>query len=194
MLPVQAEPVMDRLIVAAADGWAFGNARRNADGDGAVAWWGEHSLDMQRFYAVVCLMYGSDPARFEALADKVELPVERRQSCPNDYAQAASSWARLLEPHLVPDDRRGESKIAVGYGDPGAEFSHLADLVRSSGLVEAIAHDIGTSFALPRELSLSFDRCGQANAVYDPEKPGVPVCYELVDYFDKLIRDEIGRR
>jgi hypothetical protein len=43
MLPVQAEPVMDRLIVAAADGWAFGNARRNADGDGAVAWWGEQN-------------------------------------------------------------------------------------------------------------------------------------------------------
>ena len=62
MIPEQADPMMDELIIGAADGWYLGNLWQQEAGNAEPTWWGEHALDMQRFYSVVCLMYGSDPA------------------------------------------------------------------------------------------------------------------------------------
>lgn len=115
MIPDQPDPVMDELIVAAADGWYLGDLWQQEAGNAEPSWWGEHSLDMQRFYSVVCLMYGSDPAGFAELADSVNLPSDRRTSCAGDYQQARAGWSRLLEPppgpaHASRGDPRGPAK------------------------------------------------------------------------------------
>lgn len=58
----------------------------------------EHSLNAQRFYGILCTVYGSDPERYADLVDGGYLPYGRAQRCPREYAQKDASWSRLLEP------------------------------------------------------------------------------------------------
>jgi len=60
-----------------------------------------HSLDEQRFYNTICLVYGHRPERYEYLVRNGSIPVERAFQCEEDYARANKSWQTLLAPHLV---------------------------------------------------------------------------------------------
>jgi hypothetical protein len=70
---------------------------------GAEALAGDHPLAAQRFYSVVCLAYGKDPANFR-LVDKLKiLPKERAELCPVEYQQVDHAFRTLVAPHLKPD-------------------------------------------------------------------------------------------
>ena len=60
----------------------------------------EHSLPMQRAYALLCLMYGSNPEEHESLVTESTLSPERAEKCVEEYAQQKRSWERLLAPHM----------------------------------------------------------------------------------------------
>jgi hypothetical protein len=196
MIPEQPDPMMDELVVAAADGWYLSNLWQQRNGSTVVPWWGEHSLDMQRFYSVVCLMYGSDAEGFADLADSVSLPTDRRAACPGEYAQARTSWGRLLAPHINPPEARAAEagRIAIVYEPPGPDHGYEAALLHESGLIEAVARDIGTSFKLPHGLTIHLRSCGQANAFYQSDEGSITVCYELVAFYERLILDDIEGR
>lgn len=67
---------------------------------GQTPYWGEHSLDAQRYFTLSCLVYGSDPDTFADWVDDDDLPQERAESCPAEYEQKRESWSTLLEPYL----------------------------------------------------------------------------------------------
>jgi hypothetical protein len=60
----------------------------------------EPSLDQQRFYSIVCLLYGDEPQRFPDLAKKIGLDSARLKRCRGEYAQLVRSWNKLLRPYL----------------------------------------------------------------------------------------------
>ncbi len=60
----------------------------------------EHSLDQQRFYDMLCLTYGSNPAKNKHLLSKNGLPPERAERCPAEYKRVNHSWETLLAPYL----------------------------------------------------------------------------------------------
>jgi hypothetical protein len=83
-------------VLLAADYWNAldpGTLSRSAFAD-------EHSLDLQRFFNIQCLVYGSDPTRYDALVSTGDLPVERAKRCPGEYDQALRAWRSLLEPWI----------------------------------------------------------------------------------------------
>ena len=59
----------------------------------------EHSLDAQRYYNVVCLVYGSSPERFASLVGDKQLPASRARRCPNEYSKISAAWQSLLDKH-----------------------------------------------------------------------------------------------
>jgi hypothetical protein len=63
-------------------------------------YWDEHSFDEQRYYDIICLIYGRDPERHAGLVGDATLPEERAELCREDYPKIYASWARLLQPHL----------------------------------------------------------------------------------------------
>jgi hypothetical protein len=63
--------------------------------------WDEHGFDGQRFYNIMCLIYGSNPDKFKAFVSSGSLPKERAQRCPEEYAKIDHAWNKLLEPHLT---------------------------------------------------------------------------------------------
>jgi hypothetical protein len=60
-----------------------------------------HSLDEQRFYNTICLVYGHRPERYEYLVRNGSIPMERAFECEEDYRRVNKSWQTLLAPHLV---------------------------------------------------------------------------------------------
>jgi hypothetical protein len=73
-----------------------------------------HSLDEQRFFNIVCLVYGREPERYEHLIRSEVLPGRRAYECEQDYARLNKSWLTLLAPHLISNEgitSRGEEPL-----------------------------------------------------------------------------------
>ena len=70
-----------------------------ASGQDDTPFWDEHSLNEQRFYNIICLIYGSNPEKYADLVKDGTLPEERAEQCPDEYQQVSASWDKLLEPY-----------------------------------------------------------------------------------------------
>lgn len=88
-------------VQAARDGAAF-FARLAERRGGAGSFWGEHSLEEQRFFNVLCWVYGSDPASHADLVKQGALPAARAERCPEEWARLQSAWSALLAPYEKP--------------------------------------------------------------------------------------------
>lgn len=62
----------------------------------------EHSLDRQRYYALLYLIHGSDPERYQHLVDEGLITPERAEYTADEFARKCQVWDLLLEPHLRP--------------------------------------------------------------------------------------------
>jgi len=72
-----------------------------ADADrGEKLYWDEHSLDEQRFFDTICLVYGHDEEKYAYLVENGTLPEERASFCSEDYDKVNRAWRQLLEPYL----------------------------------------------------------------------------------------------
>lgn len=84
-----------KYVMAAADAFAIeskmsGDKKRNtAD---------EHLLQEQRFFNNLCMIYGSNPDKYENIVSEGYLPKERAVRCPSEYQKNIQSWEELLKP------------------------------------------------------------------------------------------------
>lgn len=70
-------------------------------------YWDEHSLDEQRFYETICLIYGRDPEKYKHLVHDGMLPRERAEFCGEEYERVSGAWQTLLAPVLKSTPRPG---------------------------------------------------------------------------------------
>ncbi|MFI6322960.1 DUF4344 domain-containing metallopeptidase [Nonomuraea sp. NPDC050556] len=63
----------------------------------------EHSLSGQRYYNMMCYLYGSNHNAFLPLVADGELPVGRAMRCEDEYNKMARAWGTLLAPHMRTD-------------------------------------------------------------------------------------------
>ncbi len=137
---------------------------RERDG-GGIAWWDVHGPDEQRFYNTVCLFYGADPDGREEFALDMDLPEDRAVTCEEEYDLASTSWGAVLDRLQTP-------------GGALTEFVPGPDSLANEVLAEEVAWINDTlSFSAP--LTVRLDRCGEANAFYDPERSEIVVCTEF---------------
>jgi hypothetical protein len=59
----------------------------------------EHSLDQQRYYNIICLLYGQDEEKFASLVKDGTLPGSRAQGCSDEYTRVDKAWDVLLAPY-----------------------------------------------------------------------------------------------
>lgn len=169
------------ILVDAINGWFLSSAQTELDD---IQWWDEHGPDRQRAYQIACLLYGADPDKFKKMADEIKLPKARRETCPGEHESNEASWLKVVEPHVLPD---GEKPVAikVSYASPGA-YRAERDLLKESGIVEAVAGEVGETLRLPRPIRIKMMSCGEANAFWDSDKAEIQLCYELVREFGEL--------
>ena len=95
------------LVDGAEDGdEAAINGVRGLPDDGQMddmAFADEHALNGQRFYNVLCLVYGQDPDAYASWTRDGTLPEERAERCPAEYEQTRAAWQKLLAPYLKAD-------------------------------------------------------------------------------------------
>ncbi len=112
-LPVtgREEDAVDQLsVLVLADGSDAGDktvldAARSFAGEtdaelDELAFADEHSLDRQRFYNIICLLYGQNRQKFASLVEDGTLPEGRAERCGDEYARADKAWDALLAPYV----------------------------------------------------------------------------------------------
>lgn len=169
-------------LIDTVDGWYFNAVRTTGSGVDELSYYAEHSLDIQRAYAMVCLMVGADPKEFGETADIYEIEAEQQAACAGTYAQARNSWNALLQPHIsdTPADN-----IVVRYEEAG-DFSRFAEELQSRRILEKAAELVGGKYQLPQPITMRATPCGVQNAFYDPSTSEIIYCYELASAMHDL--------
>jgi hypothetical protein len=64
--------------------------------------WDEHSLELQRFYTILSLLYGKNPEKYSYLAAQRILPdPDKNEGYPFFYNRVMNGWSRVLEKFLI---------------------------------------------------------------------------------------------
>src|ERR1051326_1614075 len=100
--------------------------------------------------------------------------------------------ARTRPPKPKTPDANGEVADAGDflpvYEPPEhlAEYGALERSFKSERVLESVADQLNSELALKTDVTLSFRECGVVNAMYEPERHRVSICYEYVSFFQKL--------
>lgn len=135
---------------------------------------GQHSLDMQRYFNLVCLFYGANPDERADLAKELGLPADRAELCPDEYTLAQESWGVMLQDLEPTAETKG---LVMEPGDS-------ADPVYA--LLSAEVAELNKSYGLPVEVAVNVDSCGEANAFYYPSEKRITLCTEYADDLGRL--------
>jgi len=160
-------------------------------------WQGEHAPSLRRFRNSFCIIYGSDPQRFESLADQIQLGARTKARCLQEYTKRYRAWEALLKPvsrNLGPDEPGDHpadapgGKVLLSFEEPQTDVGRVVTaLVRDTDVMKEIADYLQTAFVWPRDLQIEFRNCDQVNAWYDPQAGKVTMCYSIVEHFSKVV-------
>jgi hypothetical protein len=172
-----------KFALNAADG--FGIAWQQGSNLGAVVrYWGTHSLTVQRFYTVSCLLYGSDPERFAALPEMVQMPMERAETCPVEYEKAAYAMDWLFATYARAEGDPPGAPMEIRFEPPPTRISQqLLEAVRNQGFIDDTFRRFSEVFALKAPATFIMRSCRQAQAAWLPETRELIFCYELLDTY-----------
>jgi hypothetical protein len=143
----------------------------------AHANWDKHPSNQQRYYNLVCLIYGANPTRRERLADEMDLPEDRAETCKEEFDMTNRAWSAVLD--RISQDAPGSSMTMDWILDPN---SHLTRFVASE------VDRLNRLYVLPEPVVVSVIPCGQVNAFYDPSNREIIICTELSEHLAKLAR------
>ena len=167
-------PRHGRGLLPAAAGFAL-MAGEDARAGARPGFWQSHALDRERQQVILCLFYGANPAARERDADHAGLEAARRAGCPSAYAEARARWGPVIGWMREGGKRRYWIRIRVIE----------APATRPRQMVLAAAREelrrLNRLLRPDMRLVVSFERCGEANAFFDPERGTITLCAELGD-------------
>ncbi len=177
--PAQGDRAKKFLLASASAFAASWDAGRALDAD--VPYWGAHALSIQRYYEIVCLLYGSDPATFAGVLQSAGIEA-KGESCVAEYARADQAVAWLLRTYgRQPGDDAGAATQII-YGQPPSTVSvKVLQQLRSIELLERVMGRLHERFTIARPFTLAMRSCGRPEAAWMPDSRELVICYELVD-------------
>jgi hypothetical protein len=91
----------DEIALSTADFFEIESRQYDEITDDAI--FGEHSLDEQRFFNMLCLIYGADPEGRVEMMEDLGISEDRAMLCLEDYVKRSLAWATLLEPYFAEE-------------------------------------------------------------------------------------------
>lgn len=182
--------VAERLL-AAADGWLL-EWQQHVPSRNTEDYWDVHSLDIQRYYNINCLVYGSNPEAFETWLESAEIPLPypRAWRCGGEYRRAARSldWIATTLRAPAQQARRGQTgRVGVIYEPPATpEREVIEKLFRKTRALEQTARIIESQFQLPYDIDIVLTNICGPTAYWRPDLKEIVVCYKLVEHFTEL--------
>lgn len=173
-------------LLAAAEGlnlsWAAGESR-----GGELPYWNNHSLNIQRFYSIACLLYGNDPKAFADLPATIGMPAARADGCTAEWQKADRSFHWLLDNFGRQPGEAAGPEIAIIYDVPESLVAaELLRAVQKDGMLERVGEAMRERIILPRKISLHMRTCGRPEAAWQPEQRELVLCFELLDVLYQL--------
>lgn len=161
-------------------------------------YWDLHSLDIQRYYNIVCLVYGADPKNRADVIKAAELPIDRAEWCHEEYAQAKNAmiWLRTQSSTASANaSNPARGNMTVQYEqNTMVEGEKLDQWLRESGIAERLAETVTERFHLPRDVVISFEGCPFPNAAWTQEEAKIQFCHPLLTRFLYLARELTKKR
>lgn len=179
-----------QALVDTVDGWTYSERSTPRRGYSYSDLYGMHSLDIQRSFAMACLMVAHNDDHFSWFATRVGLPHDRQDSCEEDLRLSMHGWDSLLAPHLRTTFK-ANPEIPVIYRDHSAELDDIVGILKQSGILEETADWLRKSYVLPTRVRIAAEECGVVNAFYDPSAREVILCYEWVEHMYELFIKDI---
>lgn len=181
--------------------WHHDAARSKQQGV-EVPWYDEHSTGEARFRNTLCIIYGSSPTHFRALADRVQFPDRERGRCEMDFAKRYRAWELIVQPYarnqggeypgLQPANAKGAA-LKVSYQPSQTFFGKgLQSELETLRLFEEFAASIENLLVWKRDLDIVFADCGTPNAFYDPQNARIVMCWEGIEYFFWTVAEPEG--
>ena len=161
------------------------------------AWQDEHAPDLNRFRNMFCLIYGSNPNRYEDIAAKVNLSDRTKSRCQTDYKVRYEAWEKILVtvardlgpdlPGEFPVNAPGGKISVVFQPSQLPEGKAIKDLMDRSNVMVEMLDFLSQVFVFPRDLKVEFRDCQEINAWYDPQAGAITMCYSLIQATTQLV-------
>lgn len=102
--------------------WFSVNGSGGSGGDADMARYAdEHSLSEQRYFNLLCMMYGRDPDRYAQIVQNGLLPEARAGRCRAETVKIFEAWSSLLIPHFAKSDDGSRAGTAGTAAQPEEE-------------------------------------------------------------------------
>lgn len=112
----------EKMAISGAISWGIQYEKIKQSGKTAaeleMLWADEHSMDGQRFYNILCWVFGHNPNKYMALVN-APLPEARAVRCPNEYSRLANAWLNLLRPYLKDGGAKASAHTEPMMNTPG---------------------------------------------------------------------------
>lgn len=181
----RAERALQFLLATAnglATSWDF-----SANLGTEIRYWDSHSLTIQRFYQMICLIYGSNQAQFAQLPERVGMPEARAARCPAEFERADRSLQWMLENFgRQSDDPPGAEIELVFEREPSQVAQRVMAAVNESGMLQNTVRLLRERFTLETPFRIAFRACRQPQAMWYPEAREIAICYALIDSYYSL--------
>ena len=152
-----------------------------------IPYWDVHALSIQRYYAALCLIYGSNPTQNRALLS--ELPQGRAAGCSAEFELADQGFQWLVETYGSSSVEPESSLITFSYGRVAStRHQELRDEIRQLGLLENTVNAVLGLFPPKEPLQVKLRTCGQPEAAWQPDERELVICYELFDGLSQVYR------
>ncbi len=185
--PEKIEQLDDALFVAAGAWLAFAE---ESDVEDVSLYADEHSLDMQRFFAHMCLLVGREPDVYGSWLDDFQIDADTLdvERCEETALLQAEDWRYLLEverDESWKDQGRRGLTVVIERGKTKAH-RRFEGWLKDWPWLGYFEQRLESDLKLPEPLTLRFGACDEANAYYDHEAREVVICYELMADLEAL--------
>lgn len=162
------------------------SAKSGAD----IPYWGVHALGIQRYYSMMCLLYGSNPDIYTALPVEYALPEQRLAGCASELALANRGLNWLIETYQVDHTDPVPEVADFVYGRPESQqLAIFLNEIRELNIFELSVNAITQRFGINVPFTAAMRSCGSAEAAWQSETRELVVCHELLSAFYSVYRE-----
>jgi len=163
----------EQLTWASADQYARDAEEAEKKGR-ELAVWDTHSLDLQRYYNLICLYYGGDVDLRDDFADDNGLPNDRAETCEEERELAERSWGAVL--NGIKRTQDGPDWIVL---DEDVDTLGNSYVLAAQSVIRKEVARLNERFAPDFEVKVVIENCNEENAFYSPGEGKITMCNEL---------------
>ena len=172
---------LDEMIMAA-DAWRLEWALRQFQAHD-IDCWSDHALDIQRFFNIACLIYGSDPDALEVVRKSLGLPIERAWFCQDEYQKSAHALNWIIDRH-APRTDSAQSWLSIEYEQPATQQrAKILAALKAEQVLEEIVERAIVLIHIDEPIRIVMANCGDPGAFWRSEIRELVFCNELLDRF-----------